>query len=335
MKNLFKHSLFTLLFCCFFLSCSKDDQLSGVAPVSSTSNSLDDCSQCTNLDLNKITGSESSPSLSLVGSVTVCQDANNIYITFITGNGEKLIKTQVGFLEDPTAINPSPKYAFDRDFLASDNISLSTMTVPLSDIAAVPGNVLNIFALATVQGNGQAWAGTLSFDLSGYPHSRYFTYTVKDCTTPPPTEDGCSFSLGYYFAKPNVEWPNSTLECPNGSVILGSNTYCKEVARDIFRTSNAKTGMTDAKMAFLQASAIKLSIASGKAVNLSWVDSTTGLSVAQALAFIDTFYTGKLATPANINTKSFNTGTTNLKNAAKTLDDYIQKFHCGAIVPIV
>jgi len=61
----------------------------------------------------------------------------------------------------------------------------------------------------------------------------------------------CSLSQGYWFAKPQAVWPA-------GSVTIGGKTYTQAEGKAIWNTSNSK-GLLNAKAAFLQASAIKLS----------------------------------------------------------------------------
>ena len=67
---------------------------------------------------------------------------------------------------------------------------------------------------------------------------------------PPPCEEGCSFSQGYYFAKPNYVWP--------GNVTIGGYVYTQAEGKAIWESSN-RGGISDAKKAFLQVAAIKLS----------------------------------------------------------------------------
>lgn len=61
----------------------------------------------------------------------------------------------------------------------------------------------------------------------------------------------CSLSQGYWFAKPQAVWPA-------GSVTIGGKSYTQEEGKAIWATSNSR-GLLNAKAAFLQASAIKLS----------------------------------------------------------------------------
>lgn len=65
------------------------------------------------------------------------------------------------------------------------------------------------------------------------------------------TEVVCSLSQGYWFAKPNAVWPN-------GNVTLGGKTYTQSEGKAIWNTTN-KGGLLNAKAAFTQAAAIKLS----------------------------------------------------------------------------
>jgi hypothetical protein len=60
----------------------------------------------------------------------------------------------------------------------------------------------------------------------------------------------CSFSQGYWFAKPNVEWP--------GSVNIGGHDYDQAAGSLVWNSSN-QGGKTDAKKAFLQLATVLLS----------------------------------------------------------------------------
>ncbi len=64
-------------------------------------------------------------------------------------------------------------------------------------------------------------------------------------------DEFCSYSQGYYFAKPGPTWPD-------GEVTIGGWVYTEEEGRAIWNTSNAG-GIADAKKAFTQTAAIKLS----------------------------------------------------------------------------
>lgn len=66
----------------------------------------------------------------------------------------------------------------------------------------------------------------------------------------PDPEEACSLSQGYWFAKPQVVWA--------GNVTIGGKSYTQAEGKAIWNTAN-KGGMLNAKAAFLQVSAIKLS----------------------------------------------------------------------------
>ena len=67
---------------------------------------------------------------------------------------------------------------------------------------------------------------------------------------PPPDTEGCSLSQGYWFAKPNLVWTSN--------VTVGGHSYTQAEGKAIWNTSNAG-GISDAKKAFTQVAAIKLS----------------------------------------------------------------------------
>jgi hypothetical protein len=74
-------------------------------------------------------------------------------------------------------------------------------------------------------------------------------------TVPQGDPEGCSYSQGYYFAKPGPTWwiPQVT---------IGAYTYDEAEGRAIWVTSN-KGGISDAKKCFLQVIAIRQSEAAG------------------------------------------------------------------------
>ncbi|NCU02489.1 MAG: hypothetical protein GXC73_00755 [Chitinophagaceae bacterium] len=76
-----------------------------------------------------------------------------------------------------------------------------------------------------------------------------FCFPGFACKPEAPNE-GCSFSQGYWFAKPNLVWA--------GPVTVGGHVYTQAEGKAIWNTSNAG-GIPDTKKAFLQVAAIKLS----------------------------------------------------------------------------
>lgn len=122
--------------------------------------------------------------------------------------------------------------------------------------------------------------------------------------------EGCSFSQGYWFAKPNLVWP--------GNVTIGGYSYTQAEGVAIWNSSNAG-GIGTAKKVFLQVAAIKLS---GSNVSVS---ATVWAQVQIAENWLATL--PKL-TPANV--KSFNSapGAADAKAAADAISAWITEHHC-------
>ena len=78
------------------------------------------------------------------------------------------------------------------------------------------------------------------------------------------TAANCSLSQGYWFAKPQAVWPN-------GTVTIGGKTYSQAEGKAIWNISNAK-GLLNAKAAFTQAAAVKLSGSSVSPSATVWAD---------------------------------------------------------------
>jgi hypothetical protein len=126
--------------------------------------------------------------------------------------------------------------------------------------------------------------------------------------------DDCSYSQGYWFSKPNLNWP--------GNLQIGEHTYTQEEGKAIFNSSNSG-GMTDSKKAFTQLAAIRLSAALG-------LLDEDNLEIAGAIADIECFLNNlpnKLS-PAYLPNQTGTCGTVKAKNAAETLSDWINANHC-------
>jgi hypothetical protein len=123
---------------------------------------------------------------------------------------------------------------------------------------------------------------------------------------------GCSLSIGYWFARPNVTWPT------NGTVVLGNHTYTRTEGLAIWNTSN-KGGMKNAKMAFLQASAIRLSMAMGLLQQLP-----SGL--ATDLATVETYLNPMPKLTAT--SIPANSASSAAAGAAGRIGDWISSNHC-------
>lgn len=281
------------------LQSAPDGKISGVV--------TDPCSTCQTEDLYKTTGNNNE----VVGTVTICQTLTDLTITFNTSNPASSFNTTgYGIYSDPPSdLNPSPKNHDEVDH--GVNSSSATYTIPLSEVGAVDSTVyIETYCVLPGEG-GQIWAGNLLPETQN-PNSRYFSYIIKECATPPcPTSD-CFFSQGYYFAKPNgSQWPVDT-------ITFGGYQYSYADARALFFSSNKK-GKTDAKQAFLQGMAFRLNVLGGADPDVC----TGGTAAAQT---IETFFTGKgKQTVSTINSYGANTS---LKSAASLISNCIKNDHC-------
>lgn len=127
---------------------------------------------------------------------------------------------------------------------------------------------------------------------------------------PVPEDEGCSFSQGYWFAKPNLVWP--------GNVTIGGHSYTQAEGVAIWNSSNAG-GIGTAKKVFLQVAAIKLSGSNVSVTATVW---------AQVLIAENWLATLPKLTPANV--KSFNAtaGAAAAKAAADAISAWITENHC-------
>jgi len=125
--------------------------------------------------------------------------------------------------------------------------------------------------------------------------------------------DFCSFSQGYWFAKPNVDWGEG--------VTLGGNVYDREAGLDIWNIKG-KNSSHEAKHAFTQYSAIMLSAAESETVQ---ADMPTDLTM--ALEYIENYFSGNpVLTSANI--ASFPKDK-ELRNASGFIGNWIDGNHCA------
>jgi hypothetical protein len=134
-------------------------------------------------------------------------------------------------------------------------------------------------------------------------------------------DEGCSYSQGYYFASPVSAYPNypGWGGINDGEVMIGGHVYTEGEARNIFRSSN-KGGIADAKSAFQQAVAIKLSGSYVFSVDVwGWV--------AEIDAYLSNY--AKL-TPNNVSGKNRPAWVwnANIKTAAGNIGAWIDEHHC-------
>lgn len=329
-------SLILLAAGAFIHACTPDKEIDTIAPRDLAKNSVSVCETCDYQYLYKTVGND----IEVVGSVAICQDAENITLTYtVSADREEAWFQQSGygvFLSQPTKLNPSPGYLIEKESHHGDQIRSVTYTIPLADLGEFgdPGDVIYLASYAVVPGpdgtGGMVWAGDL-LASKGNPNSRYYAYTIKDCETPEPPTENCTFTQGYWFAKPNgSQWPGNTNIT---GITFGGEKYTYSDARAIFFGSNSKTGKTIAKQAFLQGLALKLSIAGG--ADLS---NGTGAcyGILAELAKIEAYFDAIniKATPNNINTSTFNKASCGgvtiqeLNTAATRISDCLNQNHC-------
>jgi len=192
-------------------------------------------------------------------------------------------------------------------------------TIVVSPYAGVTVNLSN-GASTTTDANGN-----YSFeDVEGGTYTVSVGSQSKEVTLGPGSAEGvnflfkyegtcgvtvCSFSQGYWFAKPNLTW--------GGTVTIGGKTYTQAEGRAIWNTSNAG-GMRDAKKAFLQLAAIKL----------SGIDPSTVPALAADAALIEAYFASipKL-TPTTIPANSKTTKP--VGDAGGRIGNWIDANHCG------
>jgi hypothetical protein len=263
MKKMKINSLLTTLMLfvagAFMYACSPDAG-EEIGPVTLAQQVADPCAICAEQSFYKTVGNENE----VVGNVRICQTESNLILTYtVSGDREKAWFQRSGYRiysSVPSAINPGSLTGNDGAiaFIESPEGHKTrsvTYTIPLSSLGenGDPGDIIYIATYVVVPGRdgagGMIWAGASKPDTQN-PNSRYFAYTIIECDTPEPPTPNCGFTIGYWFAKPNVVWENT--------LTIAGQTYSKADGQAIFKTWN-KGGMTDAKMAFLQVSAILLS----------------------------------------------------------------------------
>ena len=314
-----------VIFTCLVSACKRETPVNPdlkVAAADAQISDVDPCSTCRVENLYKTVGGNE-----VVGTVQVCQTSTDLFVTFTVSDGLKAWFNKTRVLIDPdgsgfTTLNPGLTPTVDHE----GKLRNYTYTIPFSTIiktdstAVIPGDNICIAAGAVVPGpdggGGMVWAGQVPPSDSGNPNPRSFCYVIKTCVTPQPPTTDCFFSQGYWFAKPNVEWPNPT-------AALGGKSYTYAEARAIFFGSNAKTGKTDAKQAFLQGLAYQLNKDGG---------APGSAETEAALATINTYFATTNASQKvdkdNINVAKTYPSNAAIRSAAGVLSDYINANHC-------
>lgn len=330
---------------CLFFACQRDN-ITVPKTAQVQSNVENPCATCNDYDLIKTAGN---PNVAdeVAGTLQVCQpNATDITFTF-TVSGDRLNAwiNQAGIAIDVTGENFTKLNPSFIDKTAPDAAKARQLTVTVDwttltkDVNGVPtplqpGDQICIAAYAVIPGpdgvGGQVWAGTVPPALSGNPHPRSFCYVIKECVTPPNPNPNCTFTQGYWFAKPGgwlsgkgktkipsgSQWPG---DLETTGIEFGNQFYTYAQARDIFFSSNKKTGKTDAKQAFLQGLALKLSM-----VGNEQVEPCPGTK--DALDAIETYFESKpKQTATTINSYPANA---DLRTYAGLISDCLNANHC-------
>jgi hypothetical protein len=188
------------------------------------------------------------------------------------------------------------------------------------------GTVDDFFKLDNLSALGSQVVHTVTFTFSEAININEFVIWIKAGSNCKPAtidggtcdiKEGCSYSQGYFFAKPYSTWAGKT-------VILGGNTYTEQEGRDIFRSSNAG-GMASSKKSFLQAATIMLSFQRG------FMNTAQYEEFAVDINLINTYLTGfpKLSTLTRLPSGDNNEVTeAEALRAAGRLNDFIRARHC-------
>jgi len=107
---------------------------------------------------------------------------------------------------------------------------------------------------------------------------------------------------------------------------IGGNSYTYLEARAVFFGSNAKTGKTDAKQAFLQGLSYQLNKDGGALGSASTEAAFTAIN-----AYFTNSNGGQKVTAANINNTKLYPSNAAIRSAAGVLSDHFNANHCGDI----
>lgn len=245
---MFLHSLTGLLFLCVSFSCQKDisrenqqtrRNSSGTSTTNSTTASV--ISLCGSPQVQDLGNS-----LGNFASVTVSNDANNVYLNFSGVSGYLLQKASgligdyahlqnvLSYSPDPTVGPATPDFV--QNF--SPQVASYQFTIPKTNL----GNcfLINAFAAVVKKDNTGAiidiqyvWV-IASNEITSYPFSGYFQYCLQDCP-PPPGDCGQlrTQTPGGWGAPPSGNNPGTYLHAnfaaafPNGIAVgcFPSNYY--------------------------------------------------------------------------------------------------------------
>lgn len=182
------------------------------------------------------------------GTVTVANDANNLYVTYTTTGSWRLDELHL-FVGDCSQIpvtstgNPVPgRFPYSRDV---NNLQTYTFAIPLSSL----GNCFCVAAHATVRssscGSETAWGAGTRFNTTtvhghcytgGGSWATYFTACKQTCTS-----NVCLQQPTILFANEGGTWPNNS-----STVTVGGYTYDQTPLSSVYvvaPSSDAKTAL--------------------------------------------------------------------------------------------
>lgn len=145
----------------------------------------------------------------------------------------------------------TPTYEVDNSF-NTPNCNLTTVDVLKFNLGTT-GSAKSYYRLTIDKNVAVDPAVTAYYKSGATTKCGTFCFPGFGCEV----EEGCSFSQGYWFAKPGLVWPDVN-GADEGNVTIGGHFYTQAEGKAIWTSSNAG-GLADTKKAFLQVAAIKLS----------------------------------------------------------------------------
>jgi len=270
-SNRFFYSLTGLLFLSLAFSCQKDisreneqTRRNSSKSSSTTSTTASVISLCGTPQVQDLGNS-----LGNFASVTVSNDANNVYLNFSAGSGYQLQKASgligdyahlqsvLNFDADPT-VGPNPP-DFVQNF--SPEVASYQFTIPRANLSSC--FLINAFAVVVKRDVSGAiidiqyvWV-IASNNITSYPFSTYFEYCLQDCP-PPPGDCGQlrTETPGGWGAKPAGNNSGTYLHANFGAAFSGgitvgcypSNYYVKlttaQAITDLLPTGGTPAALT-------------------------------------------------------------------------------------------
>jgi hypothetical protein len=266
------------------------------------------------------------------GTVKVCNDRENLYVTYKTTGSFETLHLWVGtdLADKPSTKNGTPipgQFPYKYDVNGGNTY---TFTIPLNDIkgyTAECGEQIYVIAHAENTINGRqetAFGGCIPVNVNERGRWYYYmVHTIPCCPPPPPTcnpnNPGCSQSQGYYFAKPNVEWP--------GSVTVGGTTVNKAGGQQIW--DNLRNDNCITARAFFQAATIELATADEDYNGCGTYSGNTNNTVDGDVALINFLLEGINLTAGCGDDELESHELRQLQEAAGRIGDWINAHHCN------